>query len=280
MKIFILLFLFLSASYSSTVKILDIYEYKNKDIRELSALAFDGEILYALSDYGEIHHFKVNIENKKIKLIKHIKSYKLKNKNNKVLKNKKRDSEGLVYKDKKLYISFERKHRVDIFSIDGRKIKKLKLNKELKDQKLFVGKNKGFEALGFNKKYGFIIAPEAPFKKGDIHKLYTKNKTYKIKMNGYITALEFISKNKLLVLERDYNSLIRRQLITLSLVNLNNCDSDICRSEVLKVLDSYKDKNVDNFEGLTKIGKNLFLMVSDDNASKFQKTLFVLFEII
>jgi len=70
MKIFILLFLFLSASYSSTVKILDIYEYKNEDIRELSALAFDGEILYALSDYGEIHHFKVNIENKTNKAYK------------------------------------------------------------------------------------------------------------------------------------------------------------------------------------------------------------------
>jgi hypothetical protein len=279
LKIFILLFFLLSGLYSSAIKILDIYEYKNKDIRELSALAFDGEILYALSDYGKLHHFNLDIKNKKIKLIKHIKSFKLKSKKNKILKKKKRDSEGLVYKDKKLYISFERKHRVEIFSLDGIKIVKLKLNKELKNKDLFVGKNKGFEALGYSKKYGFITAPEAPFKDENIHKLYTKKELFKIKKNGYITALEFLDKNSLLVLERDFNNVTRRQLITLSLVNLNNCDSGICRSEVLKVLDSYKDKNVDNFEGLTKIDKNLFLMVSDDNANISQKTLFMLFEI-
>lgn len=279
MKIFIFFILSSFYLYGTELKILDIYEYKNQNIRELSALAYDGNILYSLSDYGELHHFDLEIKKKKIKHIKHIKSYKLKNKKNQPLKKNKRDSEGLVYKDKKLYISFERKHRVDIFSIDGRKISKLKLNKELNNKDSFVGKNKGFEALGYSEKYGFITAPEAPFKNNGFHKLYTSKKIYNIKRNGYITALEFISKNKLLVLERDFNNLTRRQLITLSLVNLNKCESGICKSEILKVLDSYKDKNVDNFEGLTKIDKNLFLMVSDDNASIFQKTLFVLFEI-
>jgi hypothetical protein len=45
-------------------------------------------------------------------------------------------------------------------------------------------------------------------------------------------------------------------------------------------MDSQKGWHIDNFEGLTKVGKNLYLMVSDDNESIFQKTLFVLFELI
>ncbi|WP_373072481.1 esterase-like activity of phytase family protein [Sulfurimonas sp.] len=279
MKLVILFFLLINSLHASKIRILDIYEYKNKDIRELSALAYDGKILYALSDYGELHHFKFEIENNKIKNLKHIKTYKLRDKKQQPLKKKKRDSEGLIYKDQKLYISFERKHRIESYTLDGIKIKKIKLNKKLDNKDNFIGKNKGFEALGFNKKYGFITAPEAPFKGDGLHILYAKDKIYKIKKNGYITALEFTTKNKLLVLERDFNNLTRRQIITISLASLNKCDSGICESEVLKVLDSYKDKNVDNFEGLAKIDKNLFLMVSDDNASEFQKTLFVLFEI-
>ncbi|MCW8838628.1 MAG: esterase-like activity of phytase family protein [Thiovulaceae bacterium] len=279
MKIF-LVFLFVVLNiYASKFTLLDIYEYKSKNIRELSALAYDGDILYALSDYGELHYLNLKIESKKIKIIKHLKSYKLRNKKNKVLKKKKRDSEGLVYKDKKLYISFERKHRVEEFTLDGKKIKKIRLNKKLLDKDKFTSKNKGFEALAFNEKFGFITAPEAPFKDNGIHKLYTKDNIYKIKQNGYITALEFLSKNKLVVLERDFNNLSRKQLITISLVNLKKCSSKLCEKQVLKIFDSYKDKNVDNFEGLTKLDKNLFLMVSDDNASLFQKTLFVLFEI-
>jgi hypothetical protein len=259
--------------------ILDVYEYKSNDIREISDLAYDKNILYAISDYGALHHFKIDIENKKIKKLQHIKTYKLKDKKNKVLEKKESDSEGLVYKDKKLYISFERKNRVDVFTLDGKKIKKLKINKKLKDKSSYISKNKGLEALGFSKKYGFITAPEEPFENGNIHKLYTKDNIYNIEKSGYITALEFASKNKLLVLERDFNNLSRRQIVTISLVDLKKCESNICSKNILKKFDSFKDDNVDNFEGLTKIDKNLFLMVSDDNASFFQKTLFVLFEI-
>jgi len=279
MRLIFLLFISLYVAFSSSINVLDIYEYKSSDIREISDLAYDGEILYAISDYGELHHFKIDIENKKIKKIALIKTYKLRNKKNKVLEKKKRDSEGLVYKDNKLYISFERKNRVDVFALDGKKIKKLKINKKLKDKDSYISKNKGLEALGYNKEHGFITAPEAPFEEKNIHKLYTKKSIYKIKTDGYITALEFISKNKLLVLERDFNNLSRRQIVTLSLVDLKKCPSLTCSKNILKVFDSFKDDNVDNFEGLTKIDKNLFLMVSDDNASFLQKTLFVLFEI-
>ncbi|QFR48535.1 esterase-like activity of phytase family protein [Sulfurimonas lithotrophica] len=279
MRIFLILLTFTLSLYAThSLKVLDIYEYKNKDIRELSALAYDGNILYALSDYGQLHHFKLDIKNKKIKLSL-VKSFKLRNKKNKPLKKKESDAESLVYKDKKLYISFERKHRIDAFTLDGKKIKKLKLNEELLDKDKYKSKNKGLEALAYSEKYGFITAPEAPFIDNGTHILYTVDNSFKIKKNGYITALEFMSKNKLIVLERDFNNLTRRQLITISLVNLKKCNFGKCKKQILKVFDSYKDKNVDNFEGLTKLDNNLFLMVSDDNANFLQKTLFVLFEV-
>ena len=279
MRIICVFFIIYIELFALELNILDVFEYKNSDARELSALAYDGDTLFALSDYGELHHFKLDIKNKKINSISLEESYILKNKNGKKLKKSKSDAEGLIYKDKKLYISFERKHRVDVYTLDGIKIKKHKLHKNLEGSKKYKSKNKGLEALGFSKKHGFITAPEAPFLDKTIHKLYTKKNIYEIKKDGYITALEFMSKNKLLVLERDFDTLTRKRIITLSLVNLKKCISNICEKNKLKILDSYKDNNVDNFEGLTKIDKNLFLMVSDDNGSFLQKTLFVLFEI-
>jgi hypothetical protein len=63
-------------------------------------------------------------------------------------------------------------------------------------------------------------------------------------------------------------------------VDLNNCNKHhVCKSKYLAAFDSYKGWHIDNFEGLTKVGKNRFLMISDDNDSFFQKTLLVLFEI-
>jgi len=262
----------------SGIHILDTYMFEDKKIHELSGLAYDKKVLYGVSDYGVLHHFNLKISNNIIQSITPIKSYELRNKKNEILKNKHRDSEGLIYKKKKLYISFERKHRVEEFSLTGQKIKKISLNKKLKNGN-FRSKNKGFEALAYHKKHGFLTAPELPFKSQNTHTIYAKNKVYSFKKSGSITALEFIKTNKLLVLERDFNALLRRQLITLSVVDLKQCKKNFCKVKTLKVLDSYKDKNVDNFEGLTKIEDKLFLMVSDDNGSLFQKTLFVLFEV-
>lgn len=94
MKLFLLFFLFFNIIEAKLV-ILDVIEYKSKTISELSALAYNGTTLFALSDYGVLHHFDLKIQNNKIKKIKLIKSIKLKDKNGNKLKKKKRDSEGL-----------------------------------------------------------------------------------------------------------------------------------------------------------------------------------------
>ena len=84
----------------------------------------------------------------------------------------------------------------------------------------------------------------------------------------------------MLVLERSFDNIMRRRITTLSKVYLDKCNDGLCKSVVLAKLDSKKGWNIDNFEGLTKISDNQYLMVSDDNDSMFQKTLLVLFEVL
>jgi hypothetical protein len=121
-----------------------------------------------------------------------------------------------------------------------------------------------------------VTAPELPLKKRkkSQHTIYTKIKNFKFNAAGSITAFEFIDDDKILVLMREYSFFKRYLKITLLSVDFSNGDVDI-----LLKMDSQKGWNVDNFEGLTKVGDNLYLMVSDDNESMFQKTLFVLFEL-
>ncbi|MEA1956154.1 MAG: esterase-like activity of phytase family protein [Campylobacterota bacterium] len=278
MKFLLLFFLFVNIIDAKLV-IKDVYKYDSNTISELSALAYDGKTLFALSDYGVLHHFNLILKDEKIEDIQYLKSIKLTDKNGKKLKKKKRDSEGLIYLSKALYISFEGVPRIEKHSLNGQKIKKIKIPKILRDIDNYKSKNKALEALTYSKKYGFITAPEKPLKDEDIHKLYTKKQIFSFKASGKITALEYLKNNTILVIERDFNLLTNGRKITLSKVYIDKCKSNICKKETLKVLDAKADKFVDNYEGLTKIKKNLFLMVSDDNNNILQQTYFILFEI-
>ena len=277
---FFLFILFFITILDAKLTILDVFEYKSKTISELSALAYDGKTLYALSDYGVLHHFDLEIKNNKIKKIDLIKSYQLKNKQKKRLKKKKRDSEGLVYLNHNLYVSFEEVPRVEKHTLDGVKLGKVKIPKILNDIDNYNSKNDALESLTYSKKYGFLTAPESPFQDEKMHTIYsTKGKIFKFRKSGKITELEFINKHSILVLERKYNFFTRKLKITISKISLNRCKSDICKSKKLKVLTDKNCDFLDNYEGLTKIKNNLFLMVSDDNKSYLQKTYFVLFSI-
>ena len=277
---------FASSRYMQ-INILDSKELKFEaldgiDVTELSALAYKDATLYALSDKGYLYHFNIEIKNSKINKLSLKKAFTLRNKKNNELKKKKRDSEGLVFLDDDLLISFERKHRVELFSLNAVKIKKIKINKSLRDAENYESKNKGLEAVAYSKKYGVVTAPELPLKHehGKYHTIYAKDKSWKFKARGNITALEFIDKNRVLVLLREFNEFTRKRVTTIREVNLKKCKKSICKSEVLARLDSSDGWKIDNFEGLTKIGKNRYLMISDDNGSFFQKTLLVLFEIV
>ena len=265
------------------IKILDAKRFVSKDIHELSGLAYRDKSLYAISDQGILYRFKAKISHKKIKKIHLEKEYLLRDKKGNLLKKSKRDSEGLCFYKKGVLISFERKNRVEYFSLKGKKLKTMQLNKLLLNNKAYESPNKGLESVSYSKLYGLVTTPELPLKGSDAHyhTLYAKKRIYKFQAEGAVTDIVFINKNKLLVLLRQFSYFTRQRVSSLVEVDLSKCsDDNVCKSSLLLKMDSQQGWNIDNFEGLTKVGKKRFLMVSDDNDSFFQKTLFVLFEII
>ncbi|WP_457748533.1 esterase-like activity of phytase family protein [Sulfurimonas sp.] len=270
------------------IKILDakVLFFNNKKtipFHEISDLVYENGVVYFVSDQGYLYKFFINIAKNKISSLQYLNAYVLKNKKGQKLKKKKRDAEGLALCKDSLLISFERKQRIVLYSKNGLKIKKIKIHKDLQNKNNYVSKNKGLEAVTCNEKYGIITAPENPLKNTDskYKMLYTKEHVFKFIANGSIVALEFFDKNSILVLLRDFNYLTRRRVSSLIKVQLNNCNANnICKSEILAKLDSADGWKLDNFEGLTRVEGNKYLMVSDDNENIFQKTLLVLFEIM
>jgi hypothetical protein len=269
----------LKSSKFMKINILDSKElkFKDSDVKEISAIVSKKDKLYAIGDKGFLYHFNIKIKNKKIDKLTLKKVIRLKNKKLKKLKKINRDSEGLAFMGDDLLISFEKKPRVELFSKDGIKIKSRKISKELRDIRNYQSENKALEALAYSKKYGIITAPELPLKGKDenYHILYGKDRLWKIKFSGSITSLEFIDKNEIMILQRKFNKFIFQRVITISKLNLKTGTY-----QVLAVFDTRKGWKIDNFEGIAKIEKNKFLMISDDNGSFFQKTLLVLFEIL
>lgn len=264
-----------------SIKILDAKELNFKDfkgikIKELSALAYKDNTLYILGDKGSLFHFDIRLKNDKIQSLDISNAFVLKDKYGEKLKKKHRDSEGLCFLGKNLLISFEGKPRVNLYTLSGIKIKNKKIHQDIRKIKKYRSGNKALESVAYNDTYEILTAPEKPLTGLDKrqHTLYSKTKKWTLPASGSITALEFMSENEIMILERNLDILNFRIVISLSSLNLKTL-----KYKVLAKLDSRDGWNLDNFEGLTKVDGNKYLMISDDNDSFFQKTLLVLFEV-
>jgi hypothetical protein len=273
-RVIFLLFFVLSISYSvdfekeysnKNIKILKTYKLKG-NAKEVSDLAYDkkDDILYAISDKGILYHIKFNNNNAKVVKDKKLKLEK---------KSKKVDVEGLAIKDNKLIISFEREPKIAIFNKKGKEKDNLKLPEDLDDKDDYLGENKMLESLAFNSKYGVITS--AQNEKGDFHTVYNLDgKICKFQKDEDLSAFEFIDDDDILTIERKVKDDKTKKLF-LKKVTLNK-NRQICKSKVLLELKSKKAK-LYNYEGLTKISKNKFMMVND-NGSK-DDTYLIMFEI-
>lgn len=261
---------------------------------EISDLAYDQkkEKLFMISDEGKLFTFKARFGNT-IKELAPIAAVKLKKKHGKKFKKWRRDSEGMTLDAKgHLLISFEGKAKVAWFHKNsdkqGQQIRKYAIPKELRNSKNFRSKNKSLEALAWHKKYGIMTAAEWPLKK------YTKKKQTLYALSGKrwhfkaepearsaISAIEVTDDGNVLVLERSFISYLDPFVVTLKKVYLNDCKKKgMCKTEVLLKMNSHKGWDVDNFEGLARVGKNRYVMISDDNDNFFQKTLLIYFEVL
>jgi hypothetical protein len=275
---------------SMKIKILDqtSLAYKTKDnipFSEISDLSYDkkSQKLYMIGDKGYFYTFSANFSNK-IDRLDYLGGYKIREKKS----HSSYDSEGLTQDNRgQLYISFEGVPRISSISNSGYINKNLKLTKHIKNSKNYRSSNKMFEALTWHSKYGLLTASEYPTRNKKIKQqsIYSLNgKTWDFMAepheNSAVTAIETMDDGNILILERAYAGLSKPFVITLKKLYLNKCDKNHqCKTEVLASMNSYDGWGINNYEGLTKIGKNRYLMVSDNNNKQLLRTVLVYFEV-
>ncbi len=152
---------------------------------------------------------------------------------------------------------------------------------------VYKSRNGMLESVTYHSKYGILIAVEYPIKGSKkyqtIYSLRGKEWHFKAEKykNSAVTAIEVMDDGNILVLERAYSGILNPMIITLKKVYLNRCNKKaICKSEVLATFNSNKGWGYDNFEGLAKVGKNRYIMVSDNNGYPFLPTVFLYFKIL
>ncbi len=260
---------------------------------ELSDLAYDTSegVLYMLSDKGILFAFEASF-GQKIERLTPLRGAKLTNKKGKRFKKWKRDSEGMTLDGKgRLLISFEGKAKIGWFhkngSAFGKLIRKYKLPKVLRSVKNYRSKNKSLESLAWHARHGVLTAAEWPLQKADkkkqtIYALRGKQWHFRAEPEGRsgLVAMEVMDDGNILVMERSYTGLMQPLVITLKKVYLNRCNKGMCESRVLAKMSSHEGWELDNFEGLAKVGKNRYVMISDDGENFFQRTLLIYFEVL
>ncbi len=267
-------------------------EVKGVKFSELSDLTYEKETktLYLVGDKGSLFSFHASFSDK-IEGLKALDAVTLKNKKGKRFRKWKRDSEGVTLDDQsRLFISFEGEAKIASFHKNGdhygNMIDKLKLPKRLRETKYYRSKNKSLESVAWHPEHGILTATEWPLKKYDkkkqtIYALSGKKWHFKAEPEGRsgLSSMEVMDDGSLLVMERSFTGLSNPFVITLKKVYLQNCQKKMCKTKVVAKFNSSQGWYLDNFEGLARVGKNRYVMISDDNDNFFQQTLLIYFEV-
>jgi hypothetical protein len=278
-----------------SVRILDqrelLYgEIGGKRFAEISDLAYlpAKRWLFMISDEGKLFRFRARFADR-IRDLEPLDGEKIRKRSGKKLKKWQRDTEGLAMDGKgRLYVSFEGKPRVARLSYDGRILRYLPLPGPIGSEKNLWRRNKGLEALVWHPRFGLVTAPEYPLRgvSREVQTLYAlsgRRWSYRRggEPNSAITALEVLENGNFLVLERAYSGPLSPMTVTLREVRIDRCGTGrLCPTRILLRMESSKGWNVENFEGLARVGPNRFVMISDDNDNFFQKTVLIYFEVV
>jgi hypothetical protein len=259
---------------------------------EISDLAYlpQKEKLFMISDEGVLFVFRAKF-GEKIEMLSPLDAAKLTKKGGRAFKKWRRDSEGLTLDGNgRLLVSFEGKAKIGWFHKNskkiGQRIKKYTIPAVLRHTKNYRSKNKSLEVLAWHPKYGVLTVAEWPIKRDHkkrqtVYALNGKRWHFKAESEARsaVSAIEVMDDGNLLVLERSYTGLLNPFVITLKKVYLDRCKKGWCQTKVLAKMDSHKGWDVDNFEGLARVGRDRYVMVSDDNDNFFQRTLLIYFEV-
>ncbi len=259
------------------------------DFRDISALAYDSDrdLLYMLGDKGALFAMRPKIKKGRIEALEPVWGKYLRSKEGRRLLKPYRDSEGMaILRDKErkaLLISFEHTPRIALLGTDAKVKKRFDLPSPLRPKYAYQGRNRMLEGVTVDPVYGIVTAPELPLRsqKRGYHGIYgPKGMICMIPSSeGYsITELESIGKREMVILERRLDMTHFGFDIRLRKVFLKP-QKGVCPT--LKLLEMKKSGGwrTDNFEGLCRYRGDLFLMISDDNANPFQRTILTLFRL-
>lgn len=261
-----------------------------RSINELSGLAWDTDekLLYAVSDDGVLHHFRLDIADGKIIGAEPVFSVQLKTGSTPEIVN----AEGLAATngdngkpgDTELLIAFEDGPAIYRFRPDGTPLAAVQLPEALADAAKYSEANSRLEAVAVTGALGVVTAPEEALlgEAGDTHTIHALDgkrwsfATFQPKRSN-LKAIEPMPDGRLLLLERTREQKGGPSVGRLRIIDLSTCgDATSCTAEDLapgtsQLLD-------DNFEGMTHLGGEFYLLVTD-KTKKEEAGAFVLVSI-
>jgi hypothetical protein len=252
-------------------------EANGERIGELSGLAWDRDenLLYAVSDQGRIHHFVLRLDGDRIAELKPVFSSRLSAPGDrpKGLVN----AEGLDVlngangkpSDTELLVALEDGPAIARFTPQGEYVGLVDLPGVLTDSRSYDGKNERLEAVTAHPRHGILTAPEAPLRvrSDDDHTIFAAQgrewsfRTFQPKRSS-LKAMETLPDGSLLVLERTRDEKGADPHARLRHVDLPKC-SNGGACPVTDAIPSSGEVPPGNYEGMTRITDDLYLMVSD-----------------
>lgn len=263
-------------------------------VSELSGLAWDRDekLLYALSDNGYVLNMRPVFSGHTLQDIRLQSGHRLLDENGKPLKYRQADSEGLAIEngnngrrgDTRLIVSFERIPRMIRYKPDGTFESRITLPPGLEDVARYRSDNKELEAVTIHPAFGILTGPELPFRDTEsgtlnIYSLHGDHWAFPAhnKTNGALVDMIALNDGRIIVLERAYGGLLSGIQTTLHRVML---DGKHIQADQIHTFTPEEGLFDDNFEGITHLDENYFMMVSDDNNHPLKRTLLIYFEII
>ncbi|AOM02564.1 esterase-like activity of phytase family protein [Cobetia marina] len=250
----------------------------------------DESLLYAVSDRGWLHRLRLAFRHGELVGAKALKTYTLRDETDISLQGALSDAEGMQLLkdhngrrgDTRLVISFEQQPRVEHFLPSGLAISEPATPVGVRG----AAPNNGMEALTLHPEYGLLAGLEATPEGMDegTTRLFTLDGKQEWRYplasdtGSSLTAMEMLPDGDILMLERAFSPPYPL-VISLRRAHLGEPGTTV-EVRTLARLSSGEGWSLDNFEGLTHLEGNRFLMVSDDNFSSFQTTLLSCFAVI
>lgn len=254
----------------------------------LSELAFDQDshLLYLLSDRARLYRARPHFDDRQqLTRLELLDSTPLRDQKGQPLELPWADSESMVlikddHGETQLLIGFERRHRLQRFTLDGRP-----LGEAIQPSALEGARDNGsLEALANHPDHGIIAGLEFASKGMTDHesRLFDLDgrqwRWQRTEAQSGLTAMAPLG-DDLLLLERNFK-IGRPLVISLRRARLSGAAPDsVVPGSTIARLASDEGWRLDNFEGLAQIAPQRYLMISDDNLSWLQRSLLGCFDI-